>query len=198
MDRQGLAGSSLLQKLYDKLDKTVRIKLDRMGVWAGQDPGSDPDPQVVRKELLLQLLAFWDEAILIDKDGLGRPGWRSDFYHVQRALCLARLREHQRAAEAANSVDPAAWLKSTPHQSEFELAKRYDLARVYALCAAVTRDKGEMAEQYCQRAMTYLRAAAEAGYFKEAAHAQCLEDDRDLAFLRPRDDFGKLLRDVKP
>jgi hypothetical protein len=55
-----------------------------------------------------------------------------------------------------------------------------------------------MAEEYGQRAMKHLRTAAEAGYFEEAARAERLRNDRDFDILRPREDFGKLLRELEP
>lgn len=182
---------------FYKLDHSVRANLDQMAAQIDRDPRLHrPELQTLRKELLLQLLAFWDEPIRIDASQ--GPGWRTDFYHLQQALCLARLGEHQRAAEVARSVESAATSTDSSGLTEIDLAKAYDLARVYAVCATVTKNNGGMAEQYGDRAMKHLRAAAAAGYFKEAARAQRLREDRDLDFLRPREDFGKLLREVEP
>jgi chromosome condensin MukBEF complex kleisin-like MukF subunit len=106
--------------------------------------------------------------------------------------------ESQQAAEVANNVDSVLTAKNSWGQSEFDQAKAYDLARVYALCATASRENGALAEQYSERAMKHLRTAVEGGYFKEAARAQRLTEDRDLEFLRRREDFRELLHRVEP
>lgn len=184
----------------NKLDDLATAELDRLAARLGQHPHVASDPQKLRKELLEQLLALWTEAIRMDKEANGgEPGWRSDFYQLHRVLCLARLGEHQQAAQEANRVEAAATSKnprSPWSKSAFDLAKRFDLARVYALCARLTHEHRE-AQEYTERAMTHLRGLAEAGYFKEEARAKRLKDDRDFDSLRPRDDFGNLLREVE-
>jgi hypothetical protein len=179
------------------LDALVRARLDQMAVQFGQGPHVKTDTQRLGNDILVQLLALWDEAIRMDTDARGKPGWRSDFYRLQRALCLARLGDHQQAAQEASRVEVAATSEGAWSKSAFDLEKRYTLARVYALCATLTHEHSEISRGYAERAMTHLLGLAEAGAFKGTARAQRLRDDRDLDFLRPRDDFGKLLAQVE-
>src|SRR5262245_15297689 len=167
-----------------KFDASVSAKLDRIAAKSDQSPQG--------KELLEELLALWDEAIQTDKEG-----WRSDFYRLQRALCLVRLGRYQEAAQEANRVEAAATSKGPWMRSELDLEKRHDLARVFALCARSTHEHAEIAQEYAERAMTHLLGLADAGFFKKAAHAQRLRNERDFDSLRPLDDFGKLLREAE-
>jgi hypothetical protein len=197
MYQQRVSGPQL-HSLLDQFDKSVRTSLDQMAARVGDDPRLDrPDSRLVRKEILLHLLAFWNDAIENDVKGPGGPGWRTDFLHLQRALCLVRLGDVEQAAEIANSVDSALPSRESLVKSEFDPAKRYDLARVYALCATASKDTGALAEQYCERAIKHLRAAAEDRYFKETAQAQRCLEERAFDFLRPREDFRKLLGEIE-
>ena len=182
----------------NEFDTLVRTKLDQIAADFGAGRRANPDTQEARREFLVQLLALWDEAIRMDTGAdHGKPGWRSDFYRLQRALCLARLGDHQQAAQEAIKVESTATGRGPWLKSGFDPDKRYDLARVYALCAELTSDKGQKTQEYVDRAMTHLRELAEADYFTKAARAHWLRDNRDFQFLRSRDDFRKLLHEVE-
>jgi tRNA A-37 threonylcarbamoyl transferase component Bud32/tetratricopeptide (TPR) repeat protein len=193
------AGTGFQDRVHEvnKFDELVLAKLDQMAAHPHAGPPANPDTQKVRKQFLEQFLALWDEAIRMDNEAHGgEPGWRSHFYQLQRALCLARLGEHQQASDEASRVEKAAISKGDWSKRELDLKKRYELARVYALCATLTHEHREIAQEYAERAMTHLRGLAAAGYFKDIARAERLSEDRDFDFLRPRDAFGELLREI--
>jgi hypothetical protein len=117
----------------------------------------------LRKELLQTSLAFWDELLTIDSKSApkGVPGPRNSDYRRHRALCLARLGEHEHAAAEAEAL----W--ANPLTRDGEMA--YDLARVYGLSAAAAMESNEreLAERYADQAMTILHMAATAGFFEK-------------------------------
>jgi hypothetical protein len=69
----------------------------------------------------------------------------------------------------------------------------YDLACVCALASAAVKDDAKRREQYADRAVALLRQAVAAGW-KDAAH---MKKDQDLAPLRDREDFQKLLAELE-
>jgi hypothetical protein len=73
----------------------------------------------------------------------------------------------------------------------------YDLARVYALCAAAAKEDAELAVRYGDRAMEFLRMSGQADLFKEAARAVSLAEERDFEALRERNDFREFLKTVQ-
>jgi amino acid transporter len=70
-------------------------------------------------------------------------------------------------------VKAAATFEHPWGKADLELAKRYDLARVYALCATVTNGNTGMPDEYGDRAMEHLRAAADAGSTAPGRVAAC-------------------------
>src|SRR5207302_2004099 len=95
----------------------MRATLDGMSAQVGQDPRLDgPEFQPLRRELLQKALAFWEKAMRIDADAMGEPGWRTHFYRLQRALCLARLGKHQQASEEAGKL----WATTKERSGEAE------------------------------------------------------------------------------
>jgi serine/threonine-protein kinase len=100
--------------------------------------------------------------------------------------------EHERAAALAQAAVDAA-----PRDGGL----LYMAAEVLALdAAAVARDerlpaaeRGRRAEGYAARAVDLLRRAQAQGYFASPANRDNLRTDNDLAFLRSRADFQKLL-----
>jgi hypothetical protein len=188
-----------VQPRADQFERSAFANLDKLAVQLGTDPSSPrSEVQILRKEILSQLITFWNEAIQLDTDPYGTRGWRSDFYQLQLALCQARLGDHQQAIEAVSGVESSEPLKNTSGVAEIDLEKMYDLARVYAVCAATARIDAAIAEQYGDRAMQYLQKVAASGFFHEPARARRLRNDRDLGLLGPRADFGNLLREAEP
>ncbi len=169
------------QKLFAAASSFDRISR------AGQNPRlSGEEFAPLRQELLECSLEYWDEAIRIESTRGGMPGGHASFYRRQRALCLARAGRHEQAA--ADAV--ALWTPSRERSGELA----FDLARIYALCAAASKDNDELAETYSRRAVDYLSKAAATGHFKDASNSDRLVSDADLALLRSRDDWNALIR----
>jgi serine/threonine-protein kinase len=96
-------------------------------------------------------------------------------------IALARGKEPGKAAATADLL--AANAKGP--------GDLYNAACGYALCVPLAGDPGTK-EKYAARAINLLRQAIARGY-KDTAH---LKEDTDLAALRERDDFKKLLAEV--
>ncbi len=117
-------------------------------------------------------------------------------YRTHRAILtevLGRLGDHARAADAADELarfayDPAG--------------DSYTAAWVTVRCAALAGGDGRLSEaererlarSYADRAVAHLEAAVRHG-FKDAAR---LGRERDFDAIRSRDDFRKLLQQLKP
>jgi serine/threonine-protein kinase len=112
------------------------------------------------------------------------------------AVALARTGNHLRAAQEAQAL--VGEKTAAP-----ELP--YNLACVYALCsAAAARDATQppaeqqsLGERYAARALACLQKATAAGFFRAASRVALLRNDTDLAPLRERADFRKLLAAVE-
>jgi len=146
--------------------------------------------QAFRKDLLREAITFWDRALEIDKGLYGDRGPNAAFCRRQRALCIARLGKHEEASEVAKhlSIGP-------PGEPAGEAD--YDLAKVYSQCASGAKDNRPLADDYADRAMRHLHKATAVGFFKEPANMERLRKDPDLASLGTREDFAKLLNEVK-
>jgi tetratricopeptide (TPR) repeat protein len=115
---------------------------------------------------------------------------------VQRAAALARLGEHARA------VAEIEQMLARGQEPPFAL---YNFACVYSLSSAAaagderleSAEREKQAGQYAARAVALLLKARDAGFFKEEGFVGYLEKDLDLAALYPREDFQKLLRELK-
>jgi tetratricopeptide (TPR) repeat protein/tRNA A-37 threonylcarbamoyl transferase component Bud32 len=133
-----------------------------------------------------ETLSDWDRALSLDT-GKYRIGLR-----FGRAVALARQGNHARATA---EVEEIAGEKSAMGDTQ------YNAACVYALSStAVQKDadltesqRNELAEQYAVHAVSLLHKAHAAGHFGEPASVANLKKDADLAPLRERDDFKKLL-----
>jgi tetratricopeptide (TPR) repeat protein len=107
---------------------------------------------------------------------------------VQRAVTLAYLGNHQRAAEEAN--DLANRRNVTPDML-------YDLACVYAVSMKAVLDDGPKTEEYAGLALQLLNRARAAGFFRKPAVVDQLKTDPDLKPLQPRDDFKQFCAGVE-
>jgi hypothetical protein len=111
-----------------------------------------------------------------------------------RAAASARAGEHALAAAEAKSLEEHATMAET----------RYRVACLYSLCAAAVRAdaqlplarRDELAERYAAAAVALLRQAAATGYFKSPKEIKDLKEEKDLAAVRDRDDFKKLLAEA--
>jgi hypothetical protein len=113
-------------------------------------------------------------------------------YRVQRALTLAALNDHARAAA---QVEEVAAHKDLPMEIS------YPSASAYALCVSVidkdaqlkTGERQQLSELYGSRAVALLRRAVLAG-FKDVEQ---MKKDTDLDPLRTRDDFRLLISELE-
>jgi hypothetical protein len=175
---------------HDELETSVRATMDRISARIAHDSRLDgPELQPLRGDLLAETLAFWDGAIAFETKPGRAPGGRLGLYRRQRAICLARLGDHSRAASEAEIVgaDTKEWDRSA--------AAAYDLARVYALCAAAARNDPAQSNEYAESALEFLEKAARAGYFERSAPAESPGKDPDFDSLQPREDFHQWLRE---
>jgi serine/threonine protein kinase/tetratricopeptide (TPR) repeat protein len=117
----------------------------------------------------------WDKTIELSS-GPERP-----FHRASRAN--SRLR----AGQVAEAVAEAEELTKA---SKWSAGQWYDFACVYAVASGTFGDKKQ---EYADRAMQLLQMAVKAGY-KDGAHAK---KDTDLDPLRGREDFKKLLAELK-
>jgi tetratricopeptide (TPR) repeat protein len=119
----------------------------------------------------------YDRALALDRGRL-----RSHF-RVQRAVALAHMKEHARAAAEAAAV---AGEKNVPAYL------LQDAAGVHALCSAAARDNAKLSEQYAATAVALLRRAFEANY---RAIAPGVPGDKNLDAIRSRPDFQTLMKE---
>jgi tetratricopeptide (TPR) repeat protein len=103
---------------------------------------------------------------------------------LERARTWARLKDHARATTEANVLAQA---------DDASAEDLYDAACVYALAATAAHDDPKQAEQYAARAVQLLRQGVAKGY----REMEDLKNDSDLASLRERDDFRKLLSELQ-
>jgi serine/threonine-protein kinase len=106
---------------------------------------------------------------------------------IRRALELARAGEHVNAAAAAEEL-----VKGNTSNALY-----YGAAAVLAQCAAGAKDDAQLRDKYAARAVALLAELHEEGYFASAKNAARLKEDPDLAPLRQRADFRKLLAQVE-
>jgi tetratricopeptide (TPR) repeat protein/tRNA A-37 threonylcarbamoyl transferase component Bud32 len=145
--------------------------------------------------------------------------------HDGSAVALERLGRHAAAADElaraiAETTDAALRLRSRAHrtvclahagqygpavQEAEELAREKelagnslcDLAHTFALAAAVAKDDNDLAERYAARAVELLVRARDKGGLDRTFSRQEVEQDPDFAALGRRDDFKKLIADLK-
>jgi tetratricopeptide (TPR) repeat protein len=137
-----------------------------------------------------EALAAWDQALKWD------TGAHNAILRLERAGTLARSGQYDRALNEAETL-----LRPKDVPSD----QLYDAACVFALSsAAVARDAGlpaaerkERAARYADRAMALLVRAQKAGHFKTRANVANMQKDPDLDTLRRRDDFQKLMADLR-
>jgi hypothetical protein len=112
-------------------------------------------------------------------------------YRMERTLALARTGDQARA-----TADAERLLQEFAADSHFANTVYGTAAAVHALAARAARadagrpepEREARSERYAARAVALLREATRAGYDLSA-----VKDNTDFDFLRPRDDFKKLL-----
>jgi eukaryotic-like serine/threonine-protein kinase len=122
-------------------------------------------------------VADWDRAIAADGKS-ARPS-----QHIGRALSLVRSGDHATATAAAEVAVTTAGASA----ADFFFA-----ARVISIAAGANSGDAAQAERLARRAVELLRESAGRGY----KNTKQWKDDADLAPLRERDDFKKLLAEL--
>jgi serine/threonine protein kinase/tetratricopeptide (TPR) repeat protein len=163
-----------LQALTAELRKHAEVRLHQRNAHWG------------RADVLAQLHRAAEALPEIDRaveltDGADRP-----LILVARGLVLAKAK---RCTDAVAAVEP---LVEPPGAAGGVL---YRAACVHALASAA--ETGEKAETHAQRAVELLMRAQRTGLFRDAAIVAALSFDEDLAFVRTRADFKKLLGEAR-
>jgi serine/threonine-protein kinase len=143
--------------------------------------------------------------------GLGRH--QEALADLDRAVALApppiraAMRRERALAQAHAGLDEAASEEAARQARGRFLSGRdlYDLARILAVCAGgATQDSARplpVREQqhrlHAAEAVRLLRRASDAGFFRTPTHRKFLRTDPDLAALRDRADFRRLLADLE-
>jgi serine/threonine protein kinase/Flp pilus assembly protein TadD len=128
-----------------------------------------------------EALVDWDQAVELMPPA-DRPRVRSE-----------RARAWVRVGKTAEAVAEAAALTRDPGTPSFLCC---DAACVYALASAAVQETSER-EEYAGRALALLRRAQAADFFKDPAKVAHLNQDTDLAPLRPREDFQKFAAELE-
>ena len=115
-----------------------------------------------------------------EQDLSEEPSFQTDLYHLERAICLARLGEHGRAFEDT---------KPLRRQTERTGPWSGDIIRVCALCAASARDDRALADSYIRSGIEYASAAADLADIEPPPG-----DDPDLEALTSNEDYQAVLR----
>ena len=128
-----------------------------------------------------EALADWDQAVALAP--------LDNRLEVQ----LGRARAWVQAGQVAEAVaDAEALTKDATTPS----ARCCEAAAVFSLASAAAQEAGQR-EAYAGQALALLRRAQAAGFFKDPAKVAHLNQDTDLAPLRPRADFQKLVAEVE-
>jgi hypothetical protein len=150
--------------------------------WTKHVPKSALSQEEIRNlNYLLRFCQAVEPAVADPASALQQPE-EIRFWVLSQAACLlARRRNLDKAIGAAELLIKEG---KTPGDV-------YNAACAYALCVLAV-DKDEDRERYAARAVALLRQAVDQGY-EDADH---LAKDKDLAALRERPDFQKLLADL--
>jgi serine/threonine protein kinase len=164
----------------DRLDQATCRLLDQLTKQVSQDERLDiPDLREVKNELLDRGLQFWDEMIASGALPSGKMNPRTGEYRLQRALCLARARDHQRAYEEVQ-------LLRGDQQRLGHWAPQ--LVRICALCSTAAGTDTGLGKLYVDEAARILEQAA---LTPETAPPSAT--DRELNALKSIPDFEATL-----
>jgi serine/threonine-protein kinase len=154
------------------------------------------DARFQRFRLLVELGRHADARDECDAARKLGPGPGRVWVEFGRAATLARMGEHARAVADAEAA------AGKPPRSGDDL---YNLACVYAVASATVHKDAKLpaaerqrrGERYAARAVALLGEARSAGLFKRPDALTDLKTDPDLAPVRSRAEFTKLLGDVE-
>jgi serine/threonine-protein kinase len=186
-----------LQK-FDKAIDRCRVGLRRIDAYLGREPN---DARAREKALGLHgncALALAEKgdhresanewARVIESSTKPIPA----IYHAALALELFKAGELERAHAAAQNVKAPAGISRE---------QCYNLACLYSLSAAAARkdaklspdDRPGRVKSEISQALVWLKAAADAGFFKEPANVDHAKKDSDLEILRENPAFLRIL-----
>jgi serine/threonine protein kinase len=152
---------------------------------------ADREEFVMARQLLEHALAHYNRALKMRPEH--RP-YRLSYHETLLSLgsLLLHLRDHGAAAAVAERLAQAGFEPATDAYYGASL-----LARCVSLAEQddmLTQDKrNEITQAYGARAMKFLKRAVRDGF----RDSERIQKDRDLASLRTRDDFQKLLADLE-
>lgn len=143
-------------------------------------------------ELFDGAIQDWDQALALAPNAAEKTWVR-----IHRTISQARYGEAEAATKEANAILPIL-PDNVPEAF-------YQLARTYALAAtAESKKNGEgadeaktRAQQHAEQATKLLERARGLGYFQQAERRKKLNDSPDWQFLRSRESFQALLRNVQ-
>ncbi len=141
-------------------------------------------------------LVRYDKAIEI-LEGLLSKGYGT----ARKALLVARIERAGTRAVRGDHARATAEVEAVAQQGELLGVHLYDIACVFSRAsAAVDRDdklppsdRACLKTRYADRAMDFLWQAVDAGW----RHLEVIKTDRDIAPLRAREDFRKLLAELE-
>jgi tetratricopeptide (TPR) repeat protein len=121
----------------------------------------------------------WDKMLELFPDVPDRQNFR-----LQRAESLARSGDPTRAEAEAESVADSAGATGS---------MLYEAACIAVSASAGLKDRPAEAERWAARAVLWLGRAKDAGFFKAREQIEHLKTDPELAGIRGREDFKKLV-----
>jgi serine/threonine protein kinase/tetratricopeptide (TPR) repeat protein len=164
-----------LQPLHQAAPKDVAIRMDLGNVYRDRALALDAWQRSA------EALVDWDRAVELSPP----PD--------QPRVRLERARAWVRVGKTAEAVAEAAALTGDPGTPSFLCC---EAACVYALASAAVEETSQR-EAYAGQALALLRRAQAAGFFKDPAKVAHLNQDTDLAPLRPREDFQKFAAELE-
>jgi hypothetical protein len=128
-----------------------------------------------------EALEDWDRAVELVPE--------ADRLRVQ----LGRARARARGGKVADAVADAEALTKDARAPS---ARCCEAACVFSLASAAAQEAGQK-EAYAVQALTLLRRAQAAGFFKDRSKIERLKKEGDLAPLRQRQDFRKFVAELE-
>ncbi len=195
MERKSMMSAGQIERAnfrHVQFDEMVRNVLEDMTKHLFHDEEFNKEAvQPIRNALISETIAFWTDAIQIHRTGPDYEGWRALVYRRYRAMCNARVGNHERAFDEVTELSE----KENLTGQEF-----LDFARICTVCALSAEADERLKEKYVSSAIAFLQDASAMDYFEEPAAKsgvlsplEQLQQDEDLDLLRERSDFQNLI-----
>jgi serine/threonine-protein kinase len=139
-------------------------------------------------------LSWFDKAIALDEPILQKEPRLSA---ARTGLLDARAGKAVSLAASGRHLDAAALASVLSREKDLDFDQLFSLAKAYSLASTKVQGNSKESGEYAGRAVQLLERARAAGYFGDAALVQKVRDDPDLAPLRAREDFRKLMARVQ-